>query len=96
MFGISGITGSKGQVTTNMLMTNYRYVYAFGFDRDPGGYRSYFKFSKLTLNGNNISEEVISELEEYNVLGVTYSLSGGYIRVFFWNGTGYALLFGFK
>ena len=93
---VTGITGGQGFSQTNMLMTDYSYVYAFISVRDPNGFRSYWKFSKLTLNNGTISEEVISELEEYNVLGGTYDLSGNYIRVRFWNGNGYALLFGFK
>ena len=94
--GITGVTAGQGYGTTNMIMKNYRYVLASGLNRDPNGHRNYYKFSKLTLNGDTLSEEIISELREYNVLNIGYGLEGDYIRVLFRNGIGHALLFGFK
>ena len=77
-------------------MADYRYIYIFSLDRDPNSYKSCWAFSKLTLDDNKMSEEVISEITESNTLGTIYSLSNGYVRVQFVNGVGYALLFGFK
>ncbi len=93
---VTGVAGGQGFSNSNMLMTEYSYVYAFISVREPSGVRSYWKFSKLTLNNNVISEEVISEVEEVDVLGGTYDLIKNCIRVRFWNGNGFSLLFGVK
>ena len=93
---VTGVAGGQGFSGSNMLMTEYSYVYAFISVREPSGIRSYWKFSKLTLNNNVISEEVISELEELSLLGGTYDLINNYIRVRFWNDNGFSLLFGVK
>ena len=93
---VTGTTGGQGYTASNMVMSEYKYVCAFITAREPSGYRSYWKFSKLTLNEGSLSEEIISEDREVNTLNGKFSLSNGKIRTQFVNGNGFSLLFGFK